>query len=125
MISFFLYLGTKLSLCLNSFPFFPPISLCFSLFQTVDEEVGSGATPSPLDVRFYPDSQPSPFYENFDEVALSDPEEDTPSAQETRQGECPKSVLFAIGNRSLHSYAMWNSLAATTSCGIIIMSYSV
>lgn len=54
--------------------------------KTVDEEVSSEATPSPLDVRFRPDSQPSPFYENLDEVALSDPEEDTPSAQETRQG---------------------------------------
>ncbi|XP_048087567.1 RING finger protein 148-like isoform X1 [Alosa alosa] len=53
--------------------------------KTVDEEVSVGSTPSPLDVRFYPDSRLSPFYENLDEVELSDPEEDTPPAQQTSQ----------------------------------------
>ncbi|XP_062381014.1 RING finger protein 148 [Sardina pilchardus] len=59
-----------------------PMCKCNILgLKTVDEEVSSGATPSPLDVRFYPDSRLSgPFYENLDEVALSDPQDETPPA---------------------------------------------
>ncbi|XP_063046880.1 RING finger protein 148-like [Engraulis encrasicolus] len=72
--------------------------------KTVDEEVNVGSSTSPLDVRFYPPShtapldvrfQPAmrqdlyensdPFYETFDEVSLTDPEESDPAAPQQRQ----------------------------------------
>ncbi|KAL2077794.1 hypothetical protein ACEWY4_027298 [Coilia grayii] len=46
--------------------------------KTVDEEINSGASQSPLDVRFYPASHPGTFFDTLDEVSLTDPDENVP-----------------------------------------------
>ena len=121
IISFFFYFFKTNFLYLSNSPNSFAVIVCRS--QTVDEEVSSGATSSPLDVRFYPESGPGALFDTLDEVSLADPEENSPPAPETRQGECPQSVLFAI-DRSLCSQVMCNTLTVNIS-DVWIMTYPV